>query len=511
MGKLVNNYENPLIYGKNPLQKIVSIEAKDDSLEIFTQNFNGDITSSFHDNVYWLLTPRAINAGFIELHGDLHYKYAKTFRDRSDFFKYKQYLKSKNEDFYAVGDAKEAIMLRNGYTYFKGMEVKDISILSFDIETTGLNHDDESKILLISNTYRSSTGKIIRGLFCYDNYESQGEMLKAWVRFISIHNPSILTGHNILSFDLPYMQYIADKENIELNLGRDNSSINFDKYESKFRKDGSQFYHYKKAKIYGREVIDTLFLSIKYDATERKFESYGLKNIIKQLGLEKKDRVYYDASKIRFNYKIPEEWVKIKQYCTDDGDDPITLFDLMSPAFFYWTQSIPKSFQSVIESATGSQINSIMVRAYLQEKHSIPKANEAEHYEGAISHGVPGVYRNAFKVDVASLYPSIMIKYKVGDKNKDPKGYFQELVLYFTTERLKNKKLAKTSKYHDDLQASQKIAINSAYGFLGTAGLNFNAPDQAAFITKKGREILGIAIQWATGKDYETWKKFNNL
>ena len=73
----------------------------------------------------------------------------------------------------------------------------------------------------------------------------------------------------------------------------------------------------------------------------------------------------------------------------------------------------------------------------------------------------------------------------------------------FTEERLKNKALAKTSKYHDDLQSSQKIVINSGYGFLGAAGLNYNSIECADFVTRKGREILQTAIEWATGSKYE--------
>jgi DNA polymerase elongation subunit (family B) len=80
------------------------------------------------------------------------------------------------------------------------------------------------------------------------------------------------------------------------------------------------------------------------------------------------------------------------------------------------------------------------------------------------------------------------------------------MVDYFTIERLKNKKLAKETgdSYYDDLQNSQKIAINSAYGFLGAPGLNFNSPQHAAFITKTGREILEKSVLWATGRALST-------
>lgn len=503
----MNNYSNDLIFGKNKQEGIVSIEATDSGVEIFYQSppGTGTINSKMEDNVYWLLTNTKVDNTYIKLDGNLHYQYAKTFRDRTSQYKTRAYLKSRGIDTYSVADAKEAIMLRNGYTYFKGMSVKDVSILSFDIETTGLKHDEDSKILLISCTVRTLNKPLFKTLFCYDKYDNQGEMLKDFCLFVTQENPSIIVGHNILSFDLPYMKYIADKENIKLLLGRDGSELHFNAWDSKFRKDGSQSYTYHKIHCYGREVIDTLFLSIKYDATERKFESYGLKNIIKQLGMEKKDRVFYDASTIRHKYKIPEEWEKIKAYCADDSDDSLQLFDLMSPPFFYSAQSIPKSFQAIIESATGSQINAMMTRAYLQNKHSIPKANEASHYEGGGVTGNPGLYKNVWKVDVASLYPSIMIQYEVEDKAKDPNGYFKELVKTFTAERLKNKQLFKDTKneYYDGLQASQKILINSMYGFLGTSGLSFNSPEKAAFITKMGREILQQAIDWSKEMGFE--------
>ena len=146
-----------------------------------------------------------------------------------------------------------------------------------------------------------------------------------------------------------------------------------------------------------------------------------------------------------------------------------------------------------------------MLRAYLQQKHSVPKGSPAIDYEGAISVGNPGIYKNVFKVDVASLYPSIMIQYEVYDKDKDPNAYFLELVKTLTAERLKNKKLAKETgdKYYTNLEQSQKILINSAYGFLGATGLNFNSPLKAAFITEMGREILGKSMEWAKTHDFK--------
>ncbi|MFO0201985.1 MAG: DNA polymerase domain-containing protein, partial [Alphaproteobacteria bacterium] len=352
--------------------------------------------------------------------------------------------------------------------------------------------------MLISNTFRDSKGNVIRRLFSHDDYDTQREMIDDWCQWVRGQDPSIIIGHNIFGYDLPYLDYCHGGS---LCLGRNGSGITFDRHESKFRKDGSQFIHYKKARCYGRTLIDTMFLSIKYDVG-RKYESYGLKAIIKHEGLERKDRQFYNAETIKDNYKIPAEMEKIKAYAEHDADDALALYDFMSPPFFYMSQAIPKTYQEIMTGATGSQINAVMMRAYLQDAHSLPQADEAVDYEGAISLGEIGIYSACHKVDVASLYPSIMIQYEVFDEDKDPNKYFLQLVRTFTEKRLEYKKKAKEDKYYDDLQGAYKIFINSCYGFLGTSGLLFNSPHAAAFITETGREVLQTSINWAKSKQY---------
>ena len=393
-----------LIYGKSNITGIVGLEISNESIELFQQNEDGNVISVFKPHRFWLLSHENIDGKFSRLKGDLHYKYGTQFKTREDFVEYRSYWK--DMDTFSIWNAQEAAMVKDGYCFFQGLKHKDVSILSFDIETTGLEIGKKSFVVLISNTYRDTSGNIIRKMFSHDEYETQGEMIKAWCEWVREVNPSIICGHNIFGFDLPYLHHCSDNG---LTLGRNGSAVEFDRHESRFRKDGSQFIHYKKANCYGRTVIDTMFLAIKYDVG-RKYESYGLKAIIKHEKLERADRQFYDAGKIKDNYRIPEEMKKIKEYAEHDADDALALYDLMAPPFFYMSQSIPKTYQEVMLGATGSQINAIMMRAYLQDAHSLPKADEAREYEGAISLGEIGIYSACHKVDVASLYPSIMIQ-----------------------------------------------------------------------------------------------------
>lgn len=498
--------DNSLIYGKNTLDRIVSIEVGDDTAEIFRELEDGTVQSLTVPNSHYIIYAEEYSPKFKRLSGNQPYKWLWETNSRE---KFETVLKSSYKkkkfgwDFHVIRDPKEALMIKDGYTYFKGMKVNDVSVLSFDIETTGLAHDRDAKVLLISNTFRKN-GRVHRELFSLDEYPNQVVMLLKWADWVRRVNPSVIVGHNILSYDLPYMKHVAKIHGTFLPLGRDESELKFAEKTSQFRKDGSQAYDYVNAFIYGREIVDTYFLSMKYDI-QRNYESYGLKQIIKQEGLEREGRTHYDASKIREDWHDEEKRKQIKAYAIDDADDALKLYDLMIPSFFYYTQSIPRSFQQVINTATGSQINSLMVRAYLQDGKSIARGTEAKKFKGAISFGVPGNHKNVLRFDVSSLYPSVIRQYKIYPKSKDPEALFLRIVESFTLERLNNKRLGKTTgeRYYKDLEQSQKIAINSMYGFLGAPKLNYNFPEGAALVTEHGRRILKQSILWATGKEYE--------
>lgn len=494
----MNNFDNAFIYGKNFKKNVVALEVKDSACELFIRE-NGKIKVEVLPNEYWILYAHDYSGSFTRLKGEQHYGYGDKFDNYDEYRGAIQEARSYRWDYFTVHNEQEMFMQKNGVTLFKGMMPEDLSVLSFDIETTGTTHDETSKVLLISNTFKRGD-TVVRRLFSYDQYKTQKQLIKAWADFVREVDPDVMVGHNIFGFDLPYMRYCGG----DFNIGRDGSRAKFERYVSQFRKDGSQAYDYNNVRVYGRQIVDTFHLSIKYDIG-RNYKTYKLKDIIRHEKLERGDRQHYDASQIRFNYQDAFEWAKIKEYAEHDADDALALWELMIPSYFYFTQSIPKTLQQIISGASGSQVNSFMIRSYLQNGYGLPKGSDQASYEGGISYGNPGIYKNVNKVDVASLYPSIMLKNKIYDKVKDPLGNFYEMVSHFTAERLKNKALAKTTgdRYFKDLEQSQKIIINSAYGFLGAPRLNFNSPELAAEVTTEGRNILLQGVQWAESRGYQ--------
>ena len=490
-----------LLFGKSDIRRIVGLEVIEDQVELFIQDESGIVTSEFRPHQYWVLSDTPVSRECKRLEGDLHFKFAKRFKYRKEFEKSRIMYKNSGYDVYSIYNAEQACMVKDGYTFYRDMQPKELSLLSFDLETTGLDGNaPDAKILLISATCRKSNGYQYNELFRYDEYADEKAMIEDFCEFVTDENPSLIIGHNIISYDFPYLAARCNTLGATLNLGRNGSQVEFNTYKSKFRLDGTRSLEYENVKIYGREIVDTYFLAVSFDVS-KSMESYGLKPLIKQLGFEKPGRQYYDAGSIRDHYTNPVEWAKICQYAIEDAEDAIKLWDYMGPAKFYWVQKVPMPFSELLLGATGSQINSLMLRAYLQDAHSIPKADTVVKFQGAISLGIPGIFTNCIRWDVASLYPSIILEYRVYDEDKDPEAYFLKLVSILTKTRLEHKKLAKEtgSKYYSDLEQSEKIGINSAYGFMGASGLNFNCPQAADFITEKGREILLKAINWSTG------------
>ena len=492
-----------LIYGKNDMTRVVSVEVDENVVYLYRELEDGSVECETLDNKFWILAHTKIDSSWVRMKGDQHYKWGKQYTDRKAFNSDRQRLKK--QDIYSVYNPEEALMLKDGITYFGDMNPEDVSILSFDIESYGLLSNKHKEIYMISNTFRRN-GKITKKLFSVDNFYSEQSMLESWLSWVNTMNPSVLTGHNIFGYDLPYIKAVCDKYYMNMNLGRDGSNITFDRYESTYRVDGGTAWDYTGCNIHGREIIDTMFLSVKYDIG-RNFPTWGLKPIIKYLGLEKEDREFYDASTIKDNWNNPVEREKIKKYGEDDSDDSLALYDLMIPAYFYTSQSLCRTFQKVICSATGAWINGVLVRSYLQDARSIPKPYERGDLEGGMSYGIPGVYTNVTKWDADSYYPSTILTFGIYPEEKDPDQNYLKMVEFFTTRRFEQKDLFKKTgnKLYDNQQAASKIFNNSSYGVLGTAGLNFNDYEKAALITRCCRAGLQKSVVWATGKDINHW------
>jgi len=184
----------------------------------------------------------------------------------------------------------------------------------------------------------------------------------------------------------------------------------------------------------------------------------------------------------------------IKQYLGYDLADTELLADYLMPSVYYQQIFVPGlSVQSLAITGNGKKWQLAIEAQYPNEP--LPEPSEPVDFQGGLTAGVAGLHRNVSKIDVASLYPSIMLKYGIGsEKDRDDK--MLSILDYLLTERLRLKKLAKSGdREADQKQGALKVLINSAYGFLGTTGVGFNDYCAAALVTAYGRAIATRMIE----------------
>jgi DNA polymerase elongation subunit (family B) len=127
------------------------------------------------------------------------------------------------------------------------------------------------------------------------------------------------------------------------------------------------------------------------------------------------------------------------------------------------------------------------------------KTDEAlgPHAGGALYLFATGVAEHVVKADIASLYPSLMIAYRIGP-SRDKLGALLHVVGRLVELRLSHKAAARKAPpgsaehgHHAAMQAAVKLLINSAYGYMGAGSIAMFADRHAADeVTRRGRAIL---------------------
>jgi DNA polymerase elongation subunit (family B) len=138
----------------------------------------------------------------------------------------------------------------------------------------------------------------------------------------------------------------------------------------------------------------------------------------------------------------------------------------------------------------------ILENAYTDEEKKELEEDKKMSYDGGLVINHKGLYKNVYKIDVASLYPNIMLNYQIYSR-KDTKKIGLMMLKAYTKLRLELKAKAKAGDKEADLiQNSLKILINSLYGFYGTGGYLFNDMTASALVTAYGRKILKYMIDY---------------
>ncbi len=374
--------------------------------------------------------------------------------------------------------------MRSGLTLFKGMEYADLRRMQIDLETLTLDPSEpDAGIIMVSIRQGGHEEVLVRE-------STEAELLERLNQVITRLDPDVIEGHNINRFDMPYLVHRARVAGVPLRFGRNGSAP---RIIEGFRRQQQVFIH-------GRHVIDTYTQIQRFDVAG-KLSRYGLKDVIRDMGLEREDRTFVDRTAIAEMWRSGERArERLAAYAMDDVRDVDMLSRVIMPTEFYQAQMLPMSYQRSASTGTGKKIDDLMLRSYLAAGHSIPRPAPGRPYPGGYVDLVrSGSFGPVVKCDVESLYPSIMIRESIASEN-DVLSAFPVLLRDLTRRRIEAKRRVETTSGEEratwnGLQGSFKILINSFYGYLGFGAGSFNDYQAAEHVTMQGQNLIQDVVR----------------
>ena len=398
-----------------------------------------------------------------------------------------------------VGDPVQQYLMRSGRTLFKGLPFESLHRFQVDIEClTGEGYEfcnaerESDRIIAIAMADHTGWHHVLSGADL-----DERTLLERFVATVRERDPDTIEGHNIFNFDLPYLVARAKRQGVALALGRDGSAPSVRPSRISI---GERTIAYSRFDIFGRHVIDTMFLVQAYDITHRSLESYGLKDAARHFGLAASDRTYIEGSEISAEFR--RNPARLMKYAGHDVVETEALSRLLSRSAFVQAQLVPFAYQNIAVRGNATKIDALLVREYLRAGRALPYPDKGRAFAGGYTDMfLEGVVSTVHHCDVRSLYPSLMLAQRIGPCS-DELGCFLLML-----ERLREFRLAARDRarraadaaeraHADALQTTFKILINSFYGYLGFDQARFSDFDAAERITAAGRDLLKAMIDW---------------
>lgn len=479
-----------LLFGVDETQRVVAIEPSGiHAVTVYRRDEHGRLVSERRENIPWLISrdphpfPDDADTDIIRLRGHHPFKHLVTFSSRESYNRAAERARSTPASMIGPFSLTGQFQLRTGLTLFKGMDYPDLRRMQLDLETLSLDpRSEEAGIIMIAIRQDTYETVLIQE-------STEAELISRLNDTVSELDPDVIEGHNVLGFDFPYLMHRATHLGVTLSLGRDGSP-------PRLLEGGRQ----PRVFIHGRHVIDTYQQVQRFDVAGR-FSRYGLKDVIRQLGLERPDRTIVDRTQITDMWKSGEyDRQTLADYALDDARDVDTLSRIVMPTEFYQTQMLPISYQRSSSIGTGRKIDELMIRSYLTAGHSIPRPAPSRPYPGGYVELIEaGSFGPVVKCDVESLYPSIMLRESI-TSSSDVLRAFPILLRDLTERRITAKRNARATSGEEKatweaLQGSFKILINSFYGYLGFGVGAFNDFDAAERITLEGQRLIQEIVE----------------
>jgi DNA polymerase-2 len=390
----------------------------------------------------------------------------------------------------------------------------DPRVLSFDIETDGQAErllaisvfgEGLDEVLVVDPGNRMMPDKA-RG------FTDERGVLQAFCELIADNDPDVLTGWNVVDFDLAVLGRIAARVRHPFQLGRDAGALRIRPAQGYFGS-GS-------ANIPGRLVLDGMDL---VRGAFVKMDEYSLDAVAKQVlgeGKALEGDVRDRVGEIMERYHNDLDGFAL--YARTDARLALEIvehLDLINLAFARSKLAgmTPDRVAASIASFDFLYLSALVERGVVAPTvRSDDSRVHAAQAGGQVFEPVVGIHDNVMVFDFKSLYPSIMRTFNI-----DPLGFVANpsaddididgsvgfrrdpAILPRMLDDLFPRREA--AKLAGDQVASQaiKILMNSFYGVLGTPACRFHNPAIANAITGQGRHFLQWSKEWFESRGFE--------
>lgn len=428
-----------------------------------------------------------------------------------------------------------------------------------DIETLGLDGTDpDCRCIMIGimiegafKVHQKVFDKLSKGFIIeleenkFDNEDdAERNMMSGLFRLIEMLKPDAIVTHNGFNFDFTFLMHrceylgidhpmtrLTDKERTITAASVDGQPIRyFPVYWTKPNGWG---------KVYNDgsfpQLVDTYHLAGQHDKIFANMTGYGLKYLSHYVEFRKEKRLELTYKQIFSYWKSGDNEKRqlIRDYLIFDLEDQraVNNFFMVSP--WYQQMYFPLPLQEMCVASPARKHNANLEKFYKQyygkqialpdgtkKYYQRPEADEKVGYQGAIVACEPGVYKYFFSIDVASLYPSLMLLFALMSRSKDPLGVFLKTIETLRSLRYVYKDLGgdnpenaiyweafrdfeylfssiNITNINDEdksifggVDKSLKVGINGGYGFEGVGFYNFNDIESAALVTAYGRIMI---------------------
>lgn len=383
-----------------------------------------------------------------------------------------------------------------------------------------VNNPKWDRILYIPfglNTFSMPDGREFGVFVC----KSEKDLLQVFSKYVKEMDPAITPFHNGFAFDLPFISRRCEINGlvspVTVVKATDKSGNYRPLFNSAASIDGKSIMFdaaywaqpNAKGRIYNDgsfpQVFDTYHAAGQYDKLHSCITNYGLKGLVRD---HVKAR---DCKRTELTYPQMmagwdnggHEWKTFLEYLIYDLDDTKILTDYFIASTWEQQRFMPLPLQEISYASPAKKWNAIIEEYYrplegrrmttrrngsvVTQTYRRPIADQKVAFEGALAKVSPGLYKGWFKVDVASLYPSIMLLWKLFDQKKDPLG-----LALFILQQARELRYVYKKAGNKAVDAALKVLLNGMYGWMGTGGYPTNSITTSAIVTALGRVMLRL-------------------